>query len=259
MAQLDGIPCHLVGMVDVRAPVNAAWYVTAARGIITAVRRRGHLPVLTAGTGLYLRALLEGFELGQHAPEPQLRAELDASARLYLAPLYERLRSLAPAAAERIDARNPRRVVRALELAILGRGDAVKGPATPRFEPGLPIPALRLGLTAPRQLLDRWIEERADRMFEAGILEEVRALVAGGIDLSSQALSVIGVPEVAAHLRGELSLQETRLAFVRKTREYSRRQLAWFRTEPDTNWFDVSRTPASDIVESIAEKWIQTT
>jgi tRNA dimethylallyltransferase len=245
-AELRGVPCHLVGVVEPSDRMDAARYVRLARPVVERLAVAGTPVIFTAGTGLYLRALLEGFDLGGVAPDPALRAELETAAAADLPLSVDRLRTLDPEGARGIDLQNPVRVVRRLEIALLrGRKDAAAG------RQAEPIGATWVGLRAAPELLRLRIEERTDRMLAAGLLPEVERLVRQGLNPRGQAFRGIGVAEIASHLRGERWLADAREAIVRSTLAYAKRQMTWFRAEPDVRWFDVSVTPTSDIVEAI--------
>ena len=213
-SELGGVPCHLVGAVGLEQPMSAAFFAGLARPLLLRLESAGRPAVLTSGTGLYLKVISDGLELGP-APDPGLRQALEADAEADLPALGERLRQLDPVAASRVDRNNPRRVVRALEIHLTG-------PTTTPLP--APLPAVKVGLHAPLPLLDRWIGERVDRMLEQGALQEVRSLLAGGVNPRSQALRGIGVAEIAAHLRGELGLKERGPRSQMATRACARRQ-----------------------------------
>jgi tRNA dimethylallyltransferase len=245
-AELRGVPAHLVGVLEVTEKVDARRFVVLAEAALAAVEQRAALPVLTAGTGLYLRALLDGYDLGGLPADPALRAELEAAAAGDLPALAERLRGADPQA--RVEPTNPVRVVRALELAILRRRGL-----TPETARRPPRPAVKVGLTAPREVRWAWIEARADAMLARGLVAEVERLLQAGVDPRAQALRGIGLAEVAGHLRGEISLEEARDRMVVNTRAYAKRQLTWFRADPEVRWFDAGAEERSDIVEVILE------
>jgi tRNA dimethylallyltransferase len=246
--ELGGVRCHMVGRIEVGEKLDAARYMELARPIIDQLQRAGRLPVLTAGTGLYLRALLEGLDLGGHPADPLIRAELEAEARRDLASLHARLAGTDPGAAARVEPTNPVRVVRAMELALQRqRGDQRVGAA------GAPLAATKIGLMAPRATLYQWIESRTERLLSLGWRTEVEALLDNGVDLSSTALSSIGLREMAAFIRGRESLEAVRAAIIKRTRNYAKRQMTWFRADPEVRWLDVTRYSKSDIVEPILE------
>ncbi len=244
--ELGGVRCHLVGCLEPGEKLDAARYVGLARPIIDDLRSHGRLPLLTAGTGLYLKALLEGMDLGGHPADPQLRAELEDEAERDLGGLHGRLAGIDPEAAERVEPTNPMRVVRATELALRRqRGDQ------PEAAGWGPLAAIKVGLTAPRAQLYEWIETRTDRLLSRGWEAEVEALLDTGVDLSSTALSSIGLREMANHIQGRASTETVRAAIIKRTRNYAKRQLTWFGADPEVRWLDVTRYSESDIVEPI--------
>jgi tRNA dimethylallyltransferase len=245
-AELGGVPCHLVGVIDPAQAVNAASYADMALRAIEGIQARGRLAVLTAGTGLYLKALLEGFDLGARAPDAALRAELEELAERDLEGLAARLRTLQPDEVTTVDERNPRRVVRRVELAVLEREAA---PAARTTRPK--VPALKIGLTAPRALLYEWIEKRVDRMLERGLAAEVSALLSAPIKRDSRIDEGIGIKEMAEHLCGDIPLAAARAAIIQRTRRYAKQQWTWFRADPEVQWHDVAREKGSAIVEQI--------
>jgi tRNA dimethylallyltransferase len=251
--ELQGVRCHLVGCLNLGERIDAARYVGMARPIVDALVLAGRLPVLTAGTGLYLKALLEGLDLGGHPADPRLRATLEAEAERDLPRLHARLAALDPEAAARVDAANPVRLVRAAELAVRRHRGDTPAPGAPG-----PLAAVKVGLTAPRAQLYEWIEERADRMLARGWSSEIEALLDSGADLSRSAFSSIGAVEMVAVVRGEKPFTALREGIVRRTRNYAKRQLTWFRADPQVQWLDVTKDAGSDMVDAILELLEQT-
>lgn len=244
VADLKGVACHLVGVLDPTLRVNAARYLAIARPVLDDVLARGRLAVITAGTGLYLRALVDGLDLGDPPPPAEVRARLAAEARQDLPALVERLRDLDPAAAAAVDVYNPARVVRRMETALSQK-------TAGRAAAPAPVPAIKVGLTAPRGVLYRWIEERTDRMLSRGWRDEVARLLASGVDLGAQAFTGIGLAELAASASGRMAIEDARAVILQRTRNYAKRQLTWFRGDPAVRWIDVTVQPVSDIVDEI--------
>jgi tRNA dimethylallyltransferase len=248
-AELKGVACHLVGVLEPLGRVNAARYVALAQPILDRVRLDGRLPVLTAGTGLYLKALLEDLPLGGVTPDAEERARLEAWAADDLPGLLDELRRLEPGAAAAVDPHNPVRVVRQVELA---RARRATGAIAADLPSARPVAAIKVGLAAPREVLYRWIEARVDKMLERGWREEVEALLAQGIDPHREAFSGIGVAEMADVVLGRRNLADARSAIAQKTRNYAKRQMTWFRADPEIEWVDVTALTGSDIVERVA-------
>ncbi|MDE3076041.1 MAG: tRNA (adenosine(37)-N6)-dimethylallyltransferase MiaA [Chloroflexota bacterium] len=211
---------ELIDVVDADQSFSLANYQRLAYQAID----RAEKPFLVGGTGLYLQAVLDGFVLPAAPPDPELR-----SSDLPTAELLERLRALDPAAAEGIDAANRRRLLRALERA--GRGQPARWP---RYRD------LRIGLTAPREVLYRRSDQRVDSMLEQGWLDEVRALLRH-YPPGLPALTGLGYSELAEHVSGRLSLAEAVDLVKRRTRQFIKRQLTWFRRDQRIHWFDVTQ------------------
>ena len=229
--ELRGIPCHLLDVVDPGEAFTVADYQRLALAAIDGIQRRGRLPILQGGTGLYVRAVLDGWNLGGAAPDMALRAELER--RLQVEgrdALEDELRRVDAAAADRAQ-RNPRRIIRALEIY------EATGlpPSTARRADAPSWRNLVLGIDRPLPELDRRIEVRVDRMLAAGWVDEVQRLRDRyrGIDLG---MLGHGYPELVRHLDGRLCLPDARLSIIRQIRQYARRQLTWFRADARVQW-----------------------
>ena len=233
---LARVPHHLVGSVPLSEAFNVARYREAALAAMEDIRRRGRLPIVAGGTGLYLRALTHGLADIPPTP-PELRAELAATP---LPALLARLQALDPAAAAAIDTKNPRRVLRAVEVCL------ITGKPFSSFRREWEAQPLFHGvlLERSREELHGRIDRRTEAMFAEGAVEEVRAALATG-EISATAQQVIGWREITALLRGELSREEAITAIRQATRRYAKRQLTWFRREP--MFSPVSLTAATDI------------
>ena len=231
------VPHH---MIDVREPTDlftAGDYQHEARAVLEALRDRGRVPVLVGGTGLYLRALTEGLFQGP-ARSAHLRERLenaaDAKGREYLHRLLERLD---PEAASRIAARDKPKIIRALEVRL-----ETGKPLTEHLkaEPRRPLKGFvvhTVGLDPPREECYRRIDERVQRMFDAGLVEEVRGLLAQGVPSDAKPLGAIGYRHVVANLNKTCAWEETIRMIQRDTRRYAKRQLTWFRRQAKTKWF----------------------
>lgn len=230
---------HLVDIVDPDQLLTLAQYQDLAYAAIDDIQRRDCVPLLVGGTGLYVKAVLEGLNIPRVKPDAALRERLYAEAEAQgCQVLHARLHDLDPVASERIDPRNVRRVVRALEVCYrLGKPiSALQDAAAP------PYRILRIGLSMPRPILYRRIDVRIERMLEVGLVEEVRALVGRGYGHGLPAMSGIGYRQIGMYLRGEVSLEEAVALIKRSTRRFVRQQANWFREDdPHTEWFDASK------------------
>jgi tRNA dimethylallyltransferase len=236
------VPHHLLDLAGPDEPVTVAQWVRPARTILPEIAARGRLPMLVGGTGLYVSALVDGHDYESQAWSPEMRAQLTARLDAEgLDALAAELAALDPDRAAATDLRNPRRVVRALERALAG-GEG----AAPRAIPYAGRVAL-VGLSRPRDVLYRRIDERARRLFETdGLLGEVAALLARGFGPDLRPMTGHGYREAARHLAGEWSIEEAIAVTARRTRQYAKRQLTWFRRDARILWVRVGDRPADD-------------
>ncbi|WP_370038683.1 tRNA (adenosine(37)-N6)-dimethylallyltransferase MiaA [Nocardioides sp.] len=227
-----GIPHHLLDTLEVTEPATVAEFQGQARTVIAELRSRGATPVLVGGSALYTRAVLDEFEFPGTDPEVRTRLEAEL-AEVGSAALHARLAEVDPESAARILVENGRRVVRALEvLEITGRPFSATLPRLEYVDPR----TVQVGVDIDRPTLDARIAQRVEEMFAAGFVAEVERLLERGLAQGRTAGRAIGYPEVAAHLAGELSLDEARERTVVATRRFARRQDAWFRKDPRIRW-----------------------
>ena len=240
------VPHHLLDLVNPDDPFTVAQWVERARSLLPGIADRGRLAAIVGGTGLYVSALIDGHDYASQPWSPELRARLGEELAAHgLEPLVARLASADPAAAERIDLQNPRRVLRALERAEAGGGgvapssDAYRGPMA------------LLGIRRPREVLYRRIDERARRLFAGGLLDEVRALLDAGYGPELPPMSGHGYREAVRHLAGEWSLEQAVEVTARRTRQYAKRQLTWFGRDLRIMWLSAGDGPVdgADLVE----------
>jgi tRNA dimethylallyltransferase len=235
LEERDGIPHHLLDLVDPTFPFTAGEYRSRAVSVLEDLSARARLPVLTVGTGLYLRALLEGLA-DAPARSEELRARLEAGANAHsLQYLHRVLRRLDPEAALRIGSRDRPKMIRAIEVCLLtGRplSEIHRSGRTP-LEGYHPI---KIGLLPPRAALYDRIERRTRTMLDRGWLDEVAGLVRNGVPQNAKPFDFIGYSELRAHLEGTVTLAAATKAIAQATRRYAKRQLTWFRKEPLVHW-----------------------
>lgn len=231
VAERARVPHHLIDVADPGERYDVRRYQLAARAALAAIGARGRLAVVVGGTGLYVRALLDGLDLAAVPTDPELRAALEAEAASGV-DLHARLAAIDPEAAARVDRRNVRRVIRYLEASMLTGG------VSARWRRDDAIPATKIGLAPPRAWLLERIERRVREMVDRGVLDEARELVRRGVDPRLPSMSAHGYVHWCAHLRGEIDLEEAVRLTVRDTRSYSRRQMTWFRRDPAIRWCD---------------------
>jgi tRNA dimethylallyltransferase len=235
LAERRGIVHHGLDLVDPDQPFSVADFVSHAETALAALHARGGLAILVGGTGLYLRAVARGIATDALPSDATVRARLEAELlAVGLDPLVERLRAVAPDRAARIDLHNPRRVVRALEIAEIDGG---RGPLPePRGYGG---PVAWIGLEVERAAHLKWIATRARAQFDAGLVEEARAL-RERFDPSLPAFSAIGYREAWAVLDGGLDGEAAIAEDARRNAAFAKRQRTWFRAEPDIAWLDAT-------------------
>ncbi len=242
------VPYHLIDVVGLSEPFDAARFVRLATGAIGDIQGRGLHPILCGGTGLYFKALLEG--LGEAPPsDPALRCELE---RRSVSELTAELARLDPLTFQRIDRQNRRRLVRALEVIRLTgqRYSTLRTGWNPDGQPLVRYPFF--GIRRVPSDLHRRIEARVDRMFERGLVAETEALLQQGLARNPTALQALGYRQVAEFLDCRRSLAET-IEFVKaRTRQYAKRQMTWFRHQAQLTWIDANeKTAAAEIGRQI--------
>jgi tRNA dimethylallyltransferase len=239
------VPHHLIDVTTPDHPWSLAVFQKAASEAIADIHRRGRLPFLVGGTGQYIRAVTHGWRPPAVEPNRPLRRVLERlAAERGEEWLHEKLARLDPPAAERIDPRNLRRTIRALEVILLTgqRFSDQSQRGQPRYR------LLTIGLTRPRPELYARIDARIEAMFAAGLLEEVRALLASGTPPDSSALSAIGYRECVQVLAGQMSLEQAKAEMRRITRAFVRRQANWFKLDdPAIHWFDAGKARLEEI------------
>jgi len=231
-----GVPHHLIDIVGPEVQYTAADFVRDALAAAGAIASRGRLPIVAGGTGLYLKALVEGLFPGP-GRDPAVRAALEAeAAEKGLETLFRRLEALDPVYARTVRGRDRVRIIRALEVqAKTGR------PISEHFrETRPPIEGrrvVRLGLELDRAALRRRIDERVERMFARGLVEEVRGLLERGVPEGCPAFRALGYRHVLRLLKGEIGRAEAAALTKTETRQYAKRQMTWFRKMADVAWF----------------------
>ncbi|MBW9205413.1 tRNA (adenosine(37)-N6)-dimethylallyltransferase MiaA [Mumia sp. zg.B17] len=241
-AERGGVPHHLLDVLDVTAPATVAEFQTWAREAIEDVRARGGVAVLVGGSALYVRAVVDAFEFP--GTDEGVRARLEEELQTQgPEAMHRRLAGVDPEAARSILASNGRRIVRALEVVeITGRPFAASLPAHTAFYDDLRL----IGIDVPRDVLDDRIARRVDRMWEDGLVEEVRSLTERGLREGRTASRALGYSQVLAYLDGTMTEDEAREATVRGTRKFARKQDSWFRKDPRIVWLPYD---APDLLE----------
>jgi tRNA dimethylallyltransferase len=252
-AEQAQVPHHLIDLCAPDNPLSVAEYQALAYATIDAIHERGRVPFLAGGSSLYVRAVVEGLQIPEVPPDPVLRAALEA----YLAAegreaLYQRLLTLDPATASVIDAQNPRRLLRALEIVMsTGRSKVELEGVNPP-----PYAILQVGLMRPREELYARIDRRVLAMVEEGLVAETERLLAAGYAPTLPAMSSLGYREIAAYLRGEMGLDAAIERIQVETHRFVRHQMTWFRKMANVHWFDLSQPESEEAVEETIARFL---
>ena len=244
----QGIPHHMMDLLEVTEDANVAWYQGNARAVISDIHARDKDAIIVGGTGLYIKAILD--ELNFPDTDPVVRAELELEfATKGIAPLFDRLEELDPAAALAIDKGNSRRVIRALEvIKITGKPFTAN---LPREESSRYPNAKQFGLVMDRDTLSEKISARVEHMWEKGLVQEAEKLLAAGIMRGTTAQRALGYAQVIAQIEGKVSQEEAQEETKRATRQYARRQETWFSRDERITWISPTQNALERILESI--------
>ena len=235
--QQAGIPHHLMDVIDPDQQFSAADFSTAADAAIRDIIGRGKRVIVAGGTGLYIRALVKGLVDSPGGTVEVRQLLQDEAARVGNEAMFEKLRQVDPELAAGLHPNNLVRIIRALEVyqstgIPLSRYQKEHAFSTRRYD------TLQIGISVDRKELYRRIDDRVEQMLEAGLLDEVRSLMAAGFGRDQKAMRSIGYKEAVAYVLGELPLDETVRLIKRDTRHYAKRQLTWFKADPDILWFE---------------------
>jgi tRNA dimethylallyltransferase len=254
-AELDRVPHHLVDIVSPGTDFHVAEFQAAAYAAIHAIHDRGHVPFLVGGTGQYVLAVVEGWQIPPVPPDEDFRERLYARAESEgPESLHRRLEHVDPEAAQRIHPNNVRRVVRALEVF------KATGQPISDWQGKLPPPyrVLQIGLTMDRDELYGRIDQRVDVMLDAGLVEEVRALLEADHAFDLPAMSSLGYAEFEPYFAGSASLQEVAQRIKHETHRFVRHQYNWFsEDDPDIHWFDAAADPYP-CIRALVEAFLET-
>ena len=249
------VPHHLIDVAEPDEIWSLAMFQQAATEIIADIHKRGKLPFLVGGTGQYIRGVTEGWEPPEVKPDSRLRRALEKLAEergIYW--LYEGLKRIDPDAAEKIDPRNVRRTVRALEV-IMTTG---KPFSQQRGQSESPYNLLTIGLNRPREELYQRVDERIEAMFAAGFLDEVKGLLEKGYSPELPTMSAIGYRECVRVVKGELNIEQAKVEMRRATRAFVRRQANWFKeSDPDIHWFEAGQENLLNRIEEFIHRYLE--
>jgi len=244
------VPHHLIDIINPDDTFTLATYQELAFQATADIQRRGKPALLVGGSGLYIRAVTGGLSIPKVAPDPELRRNLeDRAEHEGYESLYRELTKVDPQAAEKIDPRNVRRVIRALEVCI-----TAGVPFSQLQKSSSRIPSITIGLTTTREDLYKRIDARVDRMVEEGLVDEVKDLLKRGYSPELPAMSSLGYKQVIAYIKGGTNLDEAVQRIKFDTHRFARNQYAWFRLKDEhIHWFDIGEKPSGSISSLISQ------
>ncbi len=249
-SEQSAVPHHLLDICEPDQTITLSHYQRLAYLVIEDVLGRGQLPILVGGTGQYIMAVIEGWGIPKVAPQPRLRQQLEL---LGQEELGRWLIALDPEAAEKIDSRNIRRVIRALEVTLV-TGTPIT--VLQRKNPP-PYDIFIIGLHRNRESLYSRIDQRVEKMIDDGLADEVMALMAAGYDRSLSSMSGLGYRQIMAYLNGEYSLNDAIERIKFDTHRFARQQNTWFRQDdPRIHWFDLDEEEAQAAALNIGKNWL---
>jgi tRNA dimethylallyltransferase len=228
--ETENIPHYMIDIIDPDQEFTLADFVDRAKKHINDISKRNKLPILIGGTGLYIRAICENYQIPSVPPDYELRKKLEneiiEKGEDYV---YEKLKKLDPESAEKIHPHNHRYVIRAIEICL---NKDLKNTNSNNHNYNI----LKIGIDWTREKLYERINERARNQIEEGLINETKTLLNNGYDAALPSMSSLGYPEMIKYIKGEWSLEDAILELQKNTRNYAKRQLTWFRREPDVNW-----------------------
>ncbi|MBN1369823.1 MAG: tRNA (adenosine(37)-N6)-dimethylallyltransferase MiaA [Dehalococcoidaceae bacterium] len=251
LQEMREVPHHLVDIINPDETFSLADFLDAAGRAVEGINAKGKLPILVGGSGQYVWAVLEGWQIPHIEPDAGLRRELESrAANEGTGNLLAEIARLDPAAAERVDCKNPRRVIRALEIALAGgKPPAVKKPL---------YNYLAIGLTAPREKLYEMIDQRVDTMIRNGLVEEVKWLTDKGYGPGTPSISGIGYAQIAAYLAGKTGLEEAIKQIKFESHRLVRMQYNWFSLKDERiKWYDIMQAGWMEQAAKLVERFIQ--
>ena len=249
----DGVVHHLVDIIEPTESFDVTTYIEMARAKIREINERGQVPILAGGTGLYIKALLEGYQFNVTPQNEAFRQEMETVAREQgVEELHRRLAEVQPETAARLHPNDIRRVIRALEVATFG-GETVS--QEKEDETACLYDVAVIGLTSERSLLYERINQRVDQMMADGLLDEVKGLLESGVPADAQSMKGIGYKELVAYLDGKCTLEEAVDEIKKGTRHFAKRQFTWYRKMPYIDWYEVkTKKDIIGIEKEIAKK-----
>lgn len=223
-SQREKIPHHMLGITTPDKTLTLAEFKEIALKKISGIHKKGHIPILVGGTGLYISSIIEGYKVPKVPPDTKLRSKLEKEAREkgkdYV---YKKLKKLDPKTATTIHPNNLRYVIRAIEINLSTGKNKIDKKSTSPFD------VFIIGIYLPREILYKRVEERVNQQIERGLIQEVKKLLKKGYDENLPAMSSLGVKEIIPYIKGKMSLEDCVKILKQNTRHYAKRQMTWFR------------------------------
>ncbi|MFW5991755.1 MAG: tRNA (adenosine(37)-N6)-dimethylallyltransferase MiaA [Halanaerobiaceae bacterium] len=242
---------HMIDIINPDHKFSVADFQERVERLIPEIINRGNLPLMVGGTGLYIKAVVEGFLFPEMKKDPDLRKKLQKKAESYgREHVHNMLKEIDPVSADKIHPNDLRRTIRAIEV-YRQTGQTMSYFKRVQEEKPDRYYTLMFGLTREREELYERINKRVDLMLEEGLIEEVKELLNKGYDISSTALQGLGYKEIISYIKGEYGLQEAVRILKRDTRHFAKRQISWFKRDSDIIWFNLSRKKQENIINKI--------
>lgn len=246
--EVEGVYIHLYDIIEPDQTFSVAQFQQKAYENIRFLQSVGKLPILVGGTGLYVQAVVEGLKVPKVPPDQKLRAQFEDRP---LDDLVDMLVKYDPTSAKRVDLRNPRRIIRALEV-FMKTGKSLAS-LQEKFSPDFDI--LEVGLSAPREHVYQRLDEQVEKWFELGFIEEVKELLKKGFSEDLTSMTSIGYRQVVAYVKGQLTLEVAKQRIKFERHNYVRRQLSWFKRDKRIFWFDITSSGWERELENLTREW----
>ena len=253
--EMQGVPHHLVDVLEPWEEFNVVRFQQMAKAACEEIWGRGHIPIVTGGTGFYIQALLYDIDFTENDEDTAFRTQMEqlAATEEGRQQLYDRLKEVDPASAEAIHANNTKRVIRALEF-FEKTGSPISAHNEEQRQKDSPYAFLYAVLSRDRAVLYERIDRRVDIMMEQGLVEEVRGLMEQGCTRQMVAMQGLGYKEIIDYLDGKLSLEEAVYIIKRDTRHFAKRQMTWFRREKDVTFVEMDGRQEAEVLQEILEQ-----
>ncbi|UWG99142.1 tRNA (adenosine(37)-N6)-dimethylallyltransferase MiaA [Dehalobacter sp. DCM] len=251
-AEKKDVPHHLIDVLDPAEPFTAATFQAKAKELIETIRAQGKVPIIVGGTGLYIRALLDGFDFPEEGSDQIKSKWLEFVKNNGNCELYKELAACDPVSAGKLHYNDTARIIRALEVfELTGKPLSEQRSYKEKDYPDLDASIFYLGLTAPREIIYERINQRCQQMLNYGIIDETMGLLSEGYSRNLKSLQSIGYRHVIDYLRGLVTKNEMLRLMQRDTRHFAKRQLTWFRRDPRITWYDITNWSINAICADI--------